>query len=554
MKDLVLKHAIINAVEHNGKADVGAVLGKIIAEDPAAKTRIKEIIGDVKKIVSEVNSLGVEEQKRKFDEMKIVVHEKKKEEGLPDLPDAQVGKVIMRIAPFPSGPLHIGNARMVILNDEYVKRYKGKLFLIIDDTIGSEEKFILPEAYDLITDGLKWLGVKWNKLIFKSDRLEIFYKYAELILKRGLAYVCECDAETLRKNRASGTACEHRVQDSETNLKKWKMMLKGKYKTGEAIVRLKTYMQNPDPAFRDRVLLRIEDKKHPRVGKKYRVWPMLEFSWAIDDYLLGTTHILRGKQLVIEDMMEDFIWEKLGWPKKVFVHYGMIRIKDAEGKLSKTETRKLVKEKVYTGWDDPRTWSLQSLERRGIQPQAIRNFIINLGLSESDIEIPADILYSENRKLIDAKANRYFAVLNPVNISVESAKKTKYASSPLHPDFPKRGNKKIPVDMEKIFVEKSDFDKLSGQDVGLMNLFSINLSAKSKMISEKIKYEIPKIHWVSKGAVKIKVVMHDGSVSNGLAEPAIKKLKKGEMIQLVRIGFCKVDKAGKETVLYFSHK
>ncbi|RLI96682.1 MAG: glutamate--tRNA ligase, partial [Candidatus Aenigmatarchaeota archaeon] len=338
MKELILKHALINAIQHEGKADFQAVLGKVIAEKPELRKKIKEIVPRIKEAIEEVNSLSLEEQKKRAEELGIEVEKKKikEEKKLPPLPQAQVGKVVMRLAPFPSGPLHIGNARMVILNDEYVKMYKGKLLLVIDDTIGSEEKFIIPEAYDLIIDGLKWLGVKWDKLIYKSDRLEIFYEFAEKLIEKNLAYVCECDAETLRKNRKEGIECEHRKQSIEENLKKWKAMLAGKYKEGEAVLRLKTDMKHPNPAFRDRVLLRIVEREHPRVGKKYRVWPMLEFSWAVDDLMLGITHILRGKDLVMEDMVEEFIWNKLGIKQKPkFIHYGLLSIREA--KLSKTE-------------------------------------------------------------------------------------------------------------------------------------------------------------------------------------------------------------------------
>ena len=555
MNSLILKHAIVNALEHNGKADTNAVLGKILAEDASLKAKIKELLPEIGKVVSEINSLSLEQQKKKFDEMKFTIYKKEKEEGgLPELSEAKIGKVVMRIAPFPSGPLHIGNARMVVLNDEYTKKYKGKLFLVIDDTIGSEEKFILPEAYKLIPEGLKWLGVKWNKTIYKSDRMKIFYKFAELLIKKNIAYVCECETRVLRENREKGIVCVHRDHDVKTNLKKWQMMLKGKYKPGQAIVRLKTDMQNPDPAFRDRVLLRMDNRKHPRVGKKYRVWPMLEFSWAIDDYLLGVTHILRGKQLVIEDLMENFIWEKLGWPKKVFVHHGMIRIKDVEGKLSKSESRRLVEQKVYSGWDDPRTWSFQALARRGIQPQAVRNFILALGLSEADVEIPLEILYSENRKLIDAQANRYFAVLDPVEISVAKAPKINNIKIGLHPDFPKRGKRKIAVKTNKIFIEREDFEKLFEQNVGLINLFTVNLKKDAKFVSKEIGYELQKIHWVSEPNTKIKIVMPNGKVITALAEKEVKNLKKDSIIQFYRVGFCRVDKAGKETVLYFTHK
>jgi len=551
MEELILKHALINALEHNGKADVQAVIGKVISEDESLKGKIKEMMPEIKRIVQEVNSLDVEKQSQKLHEIGAEIKKKEVKQGLPELSNAKVGKVVLRLAPFPSGPLHIGNSRMVILNDEYAKRYKGKLLLVIDDTIGSEEKRILPEAYKMIEDGLKWLKVKFYKKIYKSDRLQIFYDVAEQIIKKDASYVCECDVETLRKNRAEGVACKHRNVAIDETLKKWRLMLKGKYKEGKAVLRLKTDMKHPNPAFRDRVLLRVAERSHPRVGKKYKVWPMLEFSWAVDDYMFGITHIIRGKDLVIEDMMEEFIWNLMGWKRSEIIHYGFLRIGDV--KISKTEARKLIEKRVYSGWDDPRTWSMQSLAKRGIQPEAVRNFVMDMGLSMTDVTVPEDILYAENRKLIDAKAKRIFAVLDPVVISVNKAK-TKYTRVNLHPDFPKMGSRKVPVNVKKIYVERQDFEKFHGQEVGLINLFSIKLKRNSELTSKNVKYEIQKIHWVSDPNVKIKVLMPNGVVAGALTEPSIEKLKVGELVQFYRVGFCSVGKVGKEMVLYFAHK
>jgi len=553
MKNVILRCALVNAVEHDGKADTGAVIKKVIAEKPELRNQIKDVIEEVRKIVGEVNFLSIDEQKRKIEEMKIKIEKKKFVIGLSELPNAKKGKVVMRLAPYPSGPLHIGNARMIILNDEYVKRYGGKLFLVIDDTIGSEEKFIIPEAYGMILDGLKWLGVKWNKVFYKSDRLKIFYKAAEEFIKKDIAYVCECDIDSLRKYRAGGIECEHRQQTVKENLKKWKNMLKGKYKEGEAVLRMKTDMKDPNPAFRDRVMFRIVERKHPKVGKKYRVWPMLEVSWVVDDRLLKITHILRGKELMIEDLVEKFVWRKMGIKNiPIFVHYGLLKINEV--KLSKTAARKAIEAGTYTGWNDPRTWSLQSLRKRGINPGAIRKFIIAMGLSEADVSVPAEILYAENRKLIDPTANRYFAVLDPVKISVNNAPKINNVEADLHPDFPKRGRRKLAVDVKRIYVEKNDIERFGGNEVRLMDLFNVILSNSPKFTSEKMKLETQKIQWVSEPNVKIKIMMPDGEVKIALAEPGIKKVKPDQIIQLVRVGFCRMEKADKDIVLYYAHK
>jgi glutamyl-tRNA synthetase len=551
LEEIVLKYALLNAKQY-GKASEDAVIKKVLAENPDSKKEIKKLVDIVKKVVNEVNSLSKDEIERKISEMNITEFKKEeKKEPLPELPDAEYGKVVMRLAPFPSGPLHIGNARMVLLNDYYVRRYNGKLILFYDDTIGSEEKPLDKDAYDLIKDGLDWLGVKYQEVMYKSDRLEIYYKYAEELIKIGKAYVCTCSKEEIQKNRRLGIECSCRSRSADENLRLFKEILDGKILEGKAVVRLKTDMKHPNPAFRDRVLLRISEREHPRVGKKYRVWPMLEFSWAIDDYLIGTTHILRGKELVIEDMMEEYIWDIFGWRKAKFIHYGLLKLKEEGAKLSKSKTRKMIERGEIKGWDDPRTWSLQSLRKRGFQPEAIRNFILKLGLSEADITMPIDILYAENRKIIDKIANRYFAVLNPVRI------KLKYDVSKIsiryHPDFPERGVREISVNPSEIYVEKEDFEKLKDKSVVLIGMFTVKLGEIAEFVTNEVSEDTPKIHWVSTPNIKIKIVMPNGNEVEALAEDGIKELKEGDIVQFYRIGFCRLDNK-KEMVFYFAHK
>jgi len=458
----------------------------------------------------------------------------------------------MRMAPFPSGPLHIGNARMVLLNDAYVKKYKGKLLLVIDDTIGSEAKIPTKESYSLVKEGLKWLGVKWHKIIYKSDRMKLFYEWAEKLIKMGHAYVCECPKDVLRESREKGVECKCRKQDTKTNLEKWKKMLNCEYKKGQATVRLKTDIKHPNPAFRDRVLLRISDREHPRVGKKYCVWPMLEFSWAIDDHFLDVTHILRGKDLVMEDMMEEFIWNLLGWKHPEFIHHGMLRFEGL--KLSKTQARMLIEKGIYVDWNDPRTWSLQSFKKRGFLPEAIRNFILSFGLSLNDITVPLEILYSENRKLIDPKVNRYFAVIDPVDIKIVNAPKVRKVRVHLHPDFSKRGFREIPVNTDKIFISREDFDKYKGKEIRLIGLFNIKLDKKAEFTGKEVNMEMQKIQWVSEKNVPMKIIMDDGSMIKCIGEPEIKRLKPDMKLQLVRFGFCRVDKTKPDLILYFAHR
>ncbi len=563
MKDLIYKYVLQNAVKYEGKADPGAIIGKVLAENPALKDDMKNLSKEIILIVKEVNLMKLQKQIEELKKIAPELLEEKKiveERKLPALNNV-FDQVVLRIAPYPSGPLHIGNAKTIILNDEYAKIYNGKLILVMDDTIGSEEKNIEIEAYDLIPDGLKWLGINFDKnLVYKSDRLEIYYKYAEELIKKGVAYTCRCNSEILRENRARGIACSCRVKEVNSILNDWKGMLDNKFNEGEIILRLKTDIKHPNPAFRDRVLFRISNRKHPRVGNKYKVWPMLEFSWAMDDVLLNITHVIRGKELMIESDMERFIWGILNWKSPELIHTGLLTIEGV--KLSKSKSKLEVKSGKYSGWDDPRTWSLQSLKRRGFKPTAIRNFCLSFGVNEHESTVSVDKFYSENRKLIEAEANRYFLVEDPVEVFIENAIKNEVEVR-LHPEYSERGNRKFLVD-GKFYITKKDFETLKeGKINRLMDCYNFIKIGKN-LIFHSSEYKIFKdskdrgitIHYVPKDhAVKFEVVMDDGSIINGFAESNIVNLRVNDVIQSERRFYCRLDAV--ENGIYkfwFTHK
>ena len=549
------KFALQNAVLHDGRADAKAVLGRLLAEDPSLRSRASEAATAVERIVAEVNRLAPEAQRAQLALIAPELLERTRADvgpkELPPLPGAADGKVVLRLAPYPSGPLHIGNARAFVLNDAYTKRYHGRLLLVFDDTIGSEEKPLLPEAFDQVKEGLDWAGVEYHDVLYKSDRIPLHYEWAEKLLATGEAYVCECDAATLRKNREAKRACAHRIQDVDETIAMWKAMLAGEYGEGEAVVRLKTDMAHPNPAFRDRVLFRIAEREHPRVGTRYRVWPMLEFSWAVDDHLLRVTHVLRGKDLVMEDMMEARIWDVLGVEHRpAFVHFGILRFKDLE--LSKSRYRREIAEGRLTGIDDPRTWSLQSLRRRGIRPAALRAFVLSFGLSLSDIEVPAETLYSENRKLIDKDANRYFFVPDPIAVEIAGLPPVERVKAPLHPDFPGRGVRELPAG-PKVHVAKEDYEKFRGKEVRLKDFCNVVLDRRATFLSMENK-DIPKVQWVTHG-VQTHLVMPDGTEARGLAEPLVASLKVDDVVQFERVGFARIDHVSSAEVrAYFAHR
>ncbi|MEK6968074.1 MAG: glutamate--tRNA ligase [Nanoarchaeota archaeon] len=559
---IIRKHVLANALKYEGKASQGAVIGKILGEAPDLKKDMKIIGKHINETITEVNKLGVERLREELEKIAPEMLEKKKhvEKGLPELNNAEQGKVVVRFAPYPSGPLHIGNARPAVLNDEYAKKYDGKLLLVIDDTIGSEEKQIAPEAYDLIPQGLSWLGVKWfGSMIYKSDRLQVYYDHAKKIIEKGEAYVCTCLFEELRKKREAAADCEHRKQEVAETLAAWQKMLDGFYKEGEAVLRIKTSMTHPNPAFRDRVLFRISERPHPKVGKKYRVWPLLEFSWAIDDNLLGITHVIRGKDLMIESDMERFIWNIMGWPHKEIIHLGLVQLEGV--KISKSKSSHEVQTGQYIGWDDPRTWSLQSLERRGIRPEAIRQFVLSFGTNMNEITAPIDNLYTENRKLIEKEASRFFFVHNPKEVRIDNAPHS-ISHIKKHPQNPELGHREL-ISNGIFYITHEDYAALEDGRVNrLMDCLNFiknghNLTFHSQGIEDFRKQGSKIIHWlpVIPELLQVKVFMPDGTTLEGFGEPTLKELALGAMLQFERFGFCRYDHDEDDVkVFWFSHK
>ncbi|MFX1568394.1 MAG: glutamate--tRNA ligase [Promethearchaeota archaeon] len=581
IKELLWISGLKNAVNFEGKPNKKAILGKLMASRPDLRSQVKSIIPILDIIISEISNLTVNQQKEKLLELDPHALDKKEkteeQKELPDLPNlSKFKKVIMRLAPYPSGALHIGNARMIILNDEYVKRYNGDLILFYDDTIGSPKslrnspkaKYVLPEAFDLIKEGLEWLGVKYTKIFYKSDRLEIFYEYCEKLIKDQMAYVCFCTANEFReKYKKIKKDCPHRNQSVEKNLEEWKAMLQKKYHEGQAVVRLKTGMNQKDPALRDQIIMRISEAEHPRVGSKYTVWPMLEYSWAIDDHLIEASHILRGIDLVKEGIIEEFIWDHFGWKKAELLYYG--RLNFADMKLSKTESRNNIQEGIYDGWEDPRTWSLQSLKKRGIKPEALRKTLLELGMSQTGITFSVNWLYSKNQDIIDEISNRYFYVENPVLITIDDILEEEYLAEPLlNPTEPKKGNRKIKCvsinNKLNILISCSDAEKMKlNQKVRLKDLMNIKINSidlNNKKInasyhSKELDRDFSIIHWVPQDEnIEISILKPDGIISKGNGEINLLKIPLNQTIQFERYGFVNPIKLENNRLFcYFTH-
>jgi glutamyl-tRNA synthetase len=555
--EMVRAYALENAIRYKGKANSSSVLSGLFAEG-LDKSQVKDFMPTIKNVVEKVNSLSIEEQKKEYEALSIKTSKRQVREGLPELPSAEKGKVVMRMAPFPSGPLHIGNARTLVLNDEYVKSYGGKLLLVMDDTIGSAEKPIEPEAYDLIVEGIKFLGVNFDKsIVYKSDRIEKYYSYAEEMLKKGYLYVCKCTQEQMQELRVKGIECSCRRLFPDQQLLRWKEMFSAP--AGSMSVRLKTSMQDPDPAFRDRVMFKISDRPHPKTKDKYRVYPSMEFSWAIDDSYLGVTHVLRGIEHYMSTRIQDFIRNIFGWKHPVSIYNGHFGIDGV--KISKSKSAKEVKSGEYIGWNDPRTWSLQSLRDRGIKSEAIRQFILNVGMSKNSVKVPIEALYALNRKFLE-DVPRYFFVEKPQEIKISGCPELT-AKIPLHPS--KDIGFRVYSTNQSFLISNTDYELMHNGFYRLMHLLtfkseqlSVIKRRENSFVSEEPKNEpgIKYIHWIPANAdnVKVEVIMSDGTITSGLAEPDVKKLRVGSIVQFERFGFVRLHKRHKDKLeFWFTH-
>ena len=254
---------------------------------------------------------------------------------------------------------------------------------------------------------------------------------------------------------------------------------------------------------------------------------------------------------MIEGKMQKYIWDIFKWKHPELIYVGLVQLEGIKGKLSKSKSQKEVKSGEYIGWNDPRTWSVQSLEQRGILAESLREFVEKIGLNQNEISIPVDELYAINRKHLDKNADRYYFVENPIMISLDILPVGEIEVK-IHPEKDK--TRKIKLNKE-IFVQNSDFKELENKEVRLMHLCNILLTKKARYTSSENKPELRKIHWVSDG-VKTRIMMPDGAYSFGIAESAVKKLKPGAIIQFERFGFCRfkgIDKKTKELEFWFAH-
>jgi glutamyl-tRNA synthetase len=552
LREIVLKYALQNAVFYKGKANASSVMGKVMSEHHEARSDVSEVRKLTDRIVREVNLLSPAEQKKKLEHLAPDLLEKreKKQEGLSELEGAEDGKVVTRFAPSPTGPLSIGQfMRAVFLSYSYAKKYRGKFILRIEDT---DAKKIEPSAYEWLKEDLARMGTKWDSLVLQSDRIPVYYKYAKILIHKEMAYVCTCPPEKFQNHKLAKSECPCRANDADKNTSLWESMVSGEFDDGTAVLRLRTNMADPNPVLRDPPMARVSKTPHPLKSTKFSVWPLYNFSCSIDDHELGVTHVFRGKEHEHNTAVQKKVSDIFGWPFPRVTNFGMIRF--TGGPQHTRDIREMIAKGEVTGWDDPRLPTIRALLRRGFQPEAIKNLALQCGLSKNDIELSWDNLDGQNRKIVDSIANRYMVVADPVVLNIEGLPERREVFESLHPDFPERGKKKVPVNPKAIYISNGDFLKFKGGVIRLKGLCNVSLAKKPSYIGDEIMKDMQKVQWVSEPNLKVRIVGTEGVIL-GIGELELSRAVAGSVIQMERIGFGRIDaNDGKEVVVYFAHK
>jgi len=553
----VERAALINAKMHEGKAELGAVVGRVLAEVPELRSKAGLVSKEAAAAVKRVNSLSLAEQETMLIARYPGLEAPKDKEGrvgLPPLPNAVKGKTAFRLPPEPSGFMTVGHAMAFTINYLYKEEYRGELWLRFEDT---NPRKVFPKYYESFRQGIAWLGIRCDHEKNVSDDIETIYEKGRRLLDTGDAYVCSCDEAKVKRLRFEGTPCEHRGNSVETNLGLWDELVAKKHREGSYVVRFKGDMHSPNYSLRDTNLFRVIDSPHPLTGTKYTLWPTYDLANAVEDEMCGITHVLRSSEFRNE--LQQLIRDALKFRPLEVIQFSRFNFKGAP--VSKRLLRPLVENKVVSGWDDPRMPTVEGLKRRGIIPQTIREFTKQVGYTKTEHEYDWSMLLSLNRKLLDPVSRRVFFVPDPVPLAVDGAPKRK-ATIPFHPQAD-LGSRAVDTQGE-FFVAKGDLNSVKkGSVFRLMDLYNVELTssgkkAVGKYVGDEVIQNSRKFQWVTPAHVEAQVTVPDvlfleGDVYNkdslkevhGFAEESASGLKVGDIVQFPRFGFARLDSPGK---------
>ncbi|KZV87376.1 glutamate-tRNA ligase [Exidia glandulosa HHB12029] len=369
------------------------------------------------------------------------------------LPGAVHGKVVTRFPPEPSGYLHIGHAKAAMLNYFFGKEmYGGKFIVRFDDTNPTKER---DEFEQTILEDLEMLGIRGDVITHTSDWFEKLYEYAVEIIKRGKAYCDDTEQVDMRAQRMDGIASKRRDASIEENLARFAEMTKGTTEGKRWCLRAKISVDDPNKAMRDPVIYRCNDMPHHRTGDKWKVYPIYDFACPIVDALEGVTHALRTNEYRDRNPQYQWMLDALGL-RKVEV-WDFSRLNFVFTLLSKRKLHWFVDQNLVRGWDDPRFPTVRGVRRRGMTVEAIKQYMLLQGPSQSTVALEWDSIWAINKKVIDPIAPRLWAIAKDkaVKVTITNGPKSETKTLPLHKKNPDVGTKQT-LFSSTIFVEQED--------------------------------------------------------------------------------------------------
>ncbi len=557
------KHALLNAVKHESDADVGAIMGPLMGDNPDFRQFGDQIPGVIGGVIGRVNELDYESKRDRLADLapeelaEIEAEDEEDDHDLPALSNAdEYDEVRMRVAPNPNGPWHVGHARMPAVIGTYRERYDGWFCVRFDDTDPETKRPDL-DAYDDILDDLDYLGFEPDATYRASDRLETYYDHARELIDLGGAYTCSCSGEAFSELKNAGEPCPHRDKDVETVREEFAAMIDGEYDSGELVLRVKTDIEHKNPALRDWVAFRMIDTPHPREeASEYRCWPMLDFQSGVDDHRLEITHIIRGIDLQDSAKRQQFVYDYFDWEYPEVLHWGHVQLDAYDVTMSTSTIAELIEQGELDGWDDPRAPTLKSLRRRGIRGEAIVEAMVGLGTSTSDVDLAMSSIYAANRDLVDEETDRRFLVRDGTQLPIDGSPPEE-ATPPLHPNHEDRGVREIPVG-DSVLLEPDDIpeddDRIWLKGLGCFRVTNDTLQYTGDAIDVVREGTVDVIHWVpTAGSVPVRMRTPEGDVT-GHAEPGVDDLESDELVQFERVGFARIDRHDdEETVVYYAH-
>ena len=375
-----------------------------------------------------------------------------------DLETKKHDEIITRFPPEPNGYLHIGHAKSIVLNSGLAKEFNGKFNLRFDDINPTKED---TEYVESIKEDVKWLGGDWDSIYFASNYFDIMYDKAKLLIRKGLAYVCDLTPDEIKEYRGTltepGKESPYRNRSVEENLDLLERMKKGEFKDGEKVLRAKIDMTSPNINMRDPIIYRIAHATHHNTGDNWCIYPMYDFAHPLEDAIEGITHSICT--LEFEDHRPLYDWfvrecEMESTPRQI----EFARLNITNTVMSKRKLKQLVDENIVDGWDDPRMPTVSGLRRKGYTPEAIRNFCSAIGVSKANSVVDSQMLEYFIREDLQLKANAAMAVMRPLKVVITNYPEgqTEMLPVPNNAKNEAAGTREVPFSRE-IYIEQEDF-------------------------------------------------------------------------------------------------